>query len=157
MKEHSLNIRGLALLCAVLAAGPLPAAAGVAITISHAWARATVAGQPVGAAYLDIASDHNAALVEMRSDAAASVELHAMSSDGEIMRMRHVEKLPLPAGETVRLAPGGTHLMLLELKRPLRAGESIGIDLVVSDAAGRRRTVHARVPVRTSAPSEALR
>jgi periplasmic copper chaperone A len=64
------------------------------------------------------------------------------------MRMRELERLELPARHTVRLAPSGTHLMLLELKRPLRIGDSITLDFTLIDKAGRTRTVRSVVPVR---------
>lgn len=145
------------LLCAALAGGAFSAVAAESISIRHAWARATVAAQPVGAAYLEITSERGATLVDLHSDAADFVEMHTMSHEGDVMRMRRVERLPLPAGQAVQLAPGGTHLMLIGLKRPLRAGESVSLVLTLEDSAGRIRMEHVTVPVRASAPAEAHR
>lgn len=118
------------------------------VTVTRAWARATVPGQPVAAAYLDISSAQGAVLSAVRSDAAGAVQMHSMRDDDGVMRMRELERLELPAGQTVQLAPSGSHLMLLELKRPLRIGDRIALDLTVVDKAGRSRIVHTIAPVR---------
>ena len=131
----------------------LPAAGSDDVAVSDAWARATVPGQPVGAAYLNLTSTRGATLTRIGSDAAGTVQMHAMSEDGGVMRMREVERLELPAGQTVRLAPAGTHLMLLQLKKPLRAGESIALEFTLVDKAGQSRVLRTVVPVRT-APQE---
>jgi len=131
----------------------LPAAGIDDVAVSDAWARATVPGQPVGAVYLSLTSAHGATLSGVRSDAAGSVQMHSMREEGGVMRMREVERLELPAGQTVRLAPSGTHLMLLQLKRPLRTGDSVALDMTLVDKAGRSHVVHAIAPVRT-APQE---
>lgn len=157
MRETKFNVFRLGLLFSVLAAVSSAPAAAEDLAIRNAWARPTVTGQPIGAAYLELTSTADAAVVDLASDAAAVVELHHMRQDGDVMRMRHVARLPLPAGRTVKLAPGGTHVMLLGLERPLRAGESVGLDLTIADSTGKRRTVHVNVPIRSSAPGEVTR
>lgn len=139
-----------AALCATAAGAAAAPAADVSIT--RAWARPTVPGQPVGAAYFDVRSAEGATLTGLRTDAADSVELHAMHRDRDIMRMRELTSLSLPAGQVVHLAPGDTHAMLVHLKRPLKAGESISLELLLVDASGRRQTLHIRVPISTEAP-----
>ena len=119
------------------------------VVVTNAWARPTVPGQTVGAAYLDLTSAHGATLALVQSDAAGTVQVHAMSNDGDVMRMREVDRLALPAGKTIRLAPSGMHLMLLQLKKPLRPGDSVALDLTVVDKAGGPHIVHAIAPVRT--------
>lgn len=114
-------------------------------------------GQPVGAAYLKITNSIDATVVNVGSDAASVVELHTMQQDSDVMLMRQVPRLQLPVVRPVKLAPGGTHVMLLGLKRPLRAGESVVTDLTVNESDGRRRTVRVNVPVRASAPGEGAR
>src|SRR5262245_2902735 len=89
------------------------------VSVAQAWARATVPGQKVAGVYLDIRSDAAATLTGARSSAAGSAEIHSMSNDNGVMRMRRLPRLDLPAGETVRLVPGGNHIMLLNIKRPL--------------------------------------
>lgn len=139
---------GIALLGIALASGAVLAAGSDDVTVSRAWVRATVPGQPVAAAYLDMMSVQDAALTGVRSDAAGAVQMHSMRDDGGVMRMRELGRIELPAGQTVRLAPSATHLMLLELKRPLRVGDRIALDLTVVDKTGRSRVVHTIAPVR---------
>lgn len=143
-------LAAMALACTGFAASAAPSD----LAITDAWARPTVAGQPVGAAYLSITSTHGATLTRVQSDVAGTVQVHSMSQDGDVMRMREVERLALPAGKTVRLAPAGMHLMLLQLKKPLRPGDSVALDLTVVDKAGRQRVVHAIVPVRATPVAE---
>jgi len=148
MTRQTLRLCRIALLGIFLLSRGALAAGTEDVAVSGAWARATVPGQPVAAAYLDISSRQGATLIGVRSDAAGAVQVHSMREDGGVMRMRELERLELPAGQTVRLAPSGTHLMLLDLKRPLRSGDSITLDLTLVDKAGRSRTVHAVAPVR---------
>lgn len=154
MKQATFNAFRVAVLWVATAAASFAAAGAENIVVRRAWARSTVPGQPVGAAYLEITSADDASLVALHSDAARSVEMHNMQQDGDVMRMRQVDRLPLPAARPVKLSSGGTHIMLFGLKRPLRAGESLGLDLTVADSAGRRRTVHVSVPIRADAPAE---
>lgn len=95
------------------------------------WARPTVAGQPVGGAYVQLRNAGNAAdrLLGASTSAAERVELHSMQMSGDVMRMRQVDAIELPAGATVDLAPGGLHLMLMGLKAPLRAGDKLPLVL----------------------------
>lgn len=98
--------------------------------IAHPWARATVPGQPAGGAYLELENRGGAdRLLSARSPASARVELHSMTMEGEVMRMRELEAVPLPAGATVKFQPGGLHLMLMGLKAPLKQGERVPLTL----------------------------
>lgn len=102
------------------------------IQISEAWARATVPGQTGGAAYLTIANRGDGAdrLVGVSTPAAAESSLHSSSNDGGVMRMRALaDGLAIPAGATVRLQPGGNHIMLTGLSRPLAKGGSFPLTL----------------------------
>jgi copper(I)-binding protein len=94
-----------------------------------AWARATVRGQKTSAAYMQLKSAQGATLVGAESPVAGIVELHEMRMDGNVMRMRAVPKLDLPAGKIVEFKPGGFHFMLIDLKRPLGKGDSVPITL----------------------------
>jgi copper(I)-binding protein len=86
------------------------------ITIGSAWIRAPAPGLGVAAGYLDIVNSSAApiALTGATSPAADSVEIHTESHDGDMMQMRRIDALTIPSGQTVSLAPGGTHLMLLK-------------------------------------------
>lgn len=124
------------------------------VVVSRAWVRATVPGQPVAAAYMDVTSAHGGTLTHVAADVAGEVQVHSMRMDGDVMRMRALAQLVLPKGQTVRLAPSGNHLMLLQLKRPLRPGDVVRFDLTVVDARGQRRVVRTVAPVRQSADME---
>ena len=102
-----------------------------ALKIEHPWARPTVAGQSTGGAYLGVINSGNAPdrLLGGSSPAAARVEVHEMRMDGNVMRMREMSALDVPAGVTVKLAPGGMHLMLFGLQKPLKAGDKLPLKL----------------------------
>ena len=102
-----------------------------AIEIQHPWARPTVAGQIAGGGYLAIRNTGSAAdrLLGGTAVGAATVEVHEMRMDGDVMRMRELKALELPAGKLVTLAPGGLHLMLTGLKAPLKLGDKLAVKL----------------------------
>lgn len=127
---------------------PLTGLASDALKVSHAWAGATVPGQPVGAAYMVLQSATDASLIEVVSPAAGSIEIHKMSMNDGVMEMDMLETLALPAGKAVKLEPGGFHLMLFELKKPLKAGEEIVLTLKLKIEGGKTRTQEVRVPIR---------
>ncbi|VCU70342.1 hypothetical protein PIGHUM_02413 [Pigmentiphaga humi] len=105
------------------------------IAIGHPWARATVAGQPAGGGFLKLtAGGGGDTLLAVRSEVSARAELHTMKMDGDIMRMRQVDEIPVPAGQTVELKPGGYHIMFMQLKAPLKAGTSFPATLVFRKA-----------------------
>ena len=135
----------LSLIAVVLAPAAAPAAD--AIRVLDPWARATVPGQKVGGVYMEIVSPRDARLVGVASPAAGTAEVHSMTMDGGTMRMRAVEALDLPAGTPVKLAPGGYHVMLFDLKKPLVAGQKVPLTLVIEETGKRahRITVNAIV------------
>lgn len=103
-----------------------------AIRIDHPWARPTQPGQQNGAVYLKSVSNRGKEadrLVRASTALAERVELHTMSMEGNVMRMREVADIPLPAGQTVKLEPGGLHLMLMGLKQPLKLGDTFALTL----------------------------
>lgn len=142
---------------AVAAALAVPVAfAAEGVKVANAWVRAPVAGQTTAAAYLELTADRNLALVAAGSPAAGRVEMHSMTMDGGVMRMRALPRIDLPAGQTVRLGPGGTHLMLLELKQPLRAGDKLPLILSLQPsgaAATSLTTVTVEAEIRPAAAS----
>ena len=100
------------------------------INIGHPYARVTVAGQPTGGGYLRLDNKgRDDKLVSARAAVSASVELHSMSMDGDVMRMRQVDAIALPAGKSVELKPGGFHIMFVGLKAPLKAGDKFPMTL----------------------------
>jgi hypothetical protein len=105
--------------------------------IDHPWTRATAPGARVGAAYMRIANGGAGPdrLIAARSPAAGRVEIHEMRMEGDIMRMRELEGgLDLPAGATVELNPGGYHIMLIDLARPLARGAKVPMTLTFARA-----------------------
>src|ERR1700716_3047157 len=93
--------------------------------------RGTVRGQTTAGAYMELTSDRRASLLGAESPAAGSAEIHEMRMEGNVMRMRAVPRLELPPGKTVELRPGGHHMMLVGLKRPLKKGDLIPIHLKI--------------------------
>jgi len=99
------------------------------VEISEAWMRATAPGQNTAAGYMTIrnASAQPERLVGGASEAAAKVGTHVSTKDGEIMRMREVKGYDIPAKGTFELKPNGAHLMLVDLKKPLKEGEKVPV------------------------------
>src|SRR5690606_16779809 len=88
------------------------------------------------AAYLTVSNDGNKddVLREARSPVAGKVEIHDMTMEGMVMKMRRLDALPVPAGGSVALAPGGKHIMLIGLAEPLSEGMSVPLTLVFEGA-----------------------
>lgn len=99
------------------------------VSIQDAWVRPTNPGQEVGAAYMTLTSKQDVSLVNIEADVARNVEIHSMSMQNHVMKMRMIDVLPLTAGKPYKLAQGGFHLMLFDLKKPLTVGEKINFVL----------------------------
>ena len=128
-----------------------PASAEVAV--EGAWARASVSGQKATGAFMRLTAPQSLRLVSAQSPVAGVTELHEMKMDGDVMKMRAVPVLPLPAGQTVELKPGGYHVMLMDLKMPLVQGTSVPLTLVFQDAQGTEFRQELQVPVASRAMS----
>ena len=125
-----------------------PLAAAQSVTVANAWARATAPGQKTAGVYLELTSNSDAAVVAAGSPLAAGAELHSMTMQDGVMRMRPLPRIELPAGQTVRLAPNGMHLMLVGLKRELKAGEKLPIVLSVQSSGMSLTTLNIEAEVR---------
>lgn len=136
----------------ILAAQPAWAAN---ISVTDAWARATMPGQKVSGAYMQIQSDADARLVGVSSPAVPRVEVHEMKMDGDVMRMREVQTVDLPKGTTVSLQPGGLHIMLMNLPKPITAGEVIPLTLTV-ESGGKRQPVEVKAEARGAMSNHAM-
>jgi len=110
------------------------------IAVREAWVRTTVPGQTVASAYMEITARDAARLVAVRSPISPRVEIHWMQMDGDVMRMREVGTIDLPKKITVTLKPGGYHLMLLNLRKPIMAGDKITLSLIV-ETKGKREVL----------------
>ena len=135
----------IALSCAIAINWASPSAAQV--TVNSAWVRATVPGQTIAGAYLKITSASTAYLIGGSSPVAKAVELHQMSLENNVMKMRPLARVELPAGAAVELTPGSYHLMLIDLTHPLVAGERVPLKLTIEDKSGRRQTVEVKAEV----------
>jgi len=139
---HSLSFAILALLTAT---------ASAQTSVKDAWVRGTVAPQKATGAFMQITSAQGGKLVSAQSPLAGVTEVHEMAMEGDVMKMRAVPALELPAGKAVELKPGGYHLMLMDLKQPLKAGENLPLTLTIEAKDGRRETLELKVPVRAAA------
>ncbi|MDM4764672.1 copper chaperone PCu(A)C [Pelomonas sp. SE-A7] len=122
------------------------------LQVSDAWARATVAQQKASGAFFQLRAQADVRLVEARSPAAMMVEIHEMAMEGSVMRMRAVEGLDLKAGKTVEFKPGGLHVMLMGLSKPLNAGDRLPLTLVYEDKAKKRHELQVQAEVRAPHP-----
>jgi copper(I)-binding protein len=140
-------MRRLLLATAVAALLSLPAHAQT--RVSDPWVRGTVAAQQPAGVYLTLQSAGGGRLVDVKSPLARA-EMHEMAMDGDVMRMRQVVAIELPPGRPVALKPGGLHLMLMGLKAPLKAGETVPLTLVVEGKDGRRESIEVKAPVKSA-------
>jgi copper(I)-binding protein len=122
-------------------------------TVKDAWVRGTVAQQKASGAFMHITSAQGGKLLEVSSPVAGVAEIHEMTMQGDMMRMRAVPALDLPAGKAVELKPSGYHVMLMDLKQQLKAGDSVPLTLVIEGKDGKRETLQIKAPVRALAES----
>lgn len=118
------------------------------IKVENAWMRATAPGQAVAGAFMEITCPVNAKLVGATSPAAGKLELHTMSMDNGVMEMRQVPAIDLPKGKTIKLAPGGLHVMLFDLKQPMKQGTTIPVTLDIVNADKQHENIKVDVTVR---------
>lgn len=154
MKQLLHTVALASTLTAALAAGTA-LAQDAAVKVDGAWARASVQGQQGTGAFMRLTAKDGARLVRAESPAAGVTEVHEMKMEGDVMKMRAVPALDLPAGKTVELKPGGYHVMLLDLKAPLAKNTSVPITLVFQDAKGTESKLNLNVPVGTTPPGGA--
>ncbi len=117
------------------------------VEVKDAWVRASVQGQMATGAFMKLKSKDGAQLVSVSTPAAGVAEVHEMKMEGDVMKMRAVPALDLPAGKTVELKPGGYHVMLMDLKTALKKDSTVPLTLVFKDAAGQQSRVQLQVPV----------
>ncbi|MDO9403905.1 MAG: copper chaperone PCu(A)C [Polaromonas sp.] len=126
------------------------------VQVQDAWVRATVPGQKGSGGFMKLTSKTDATLVGLSSPVAGVAEVHEMKMEGDVMRMRALDKgLPLPAGKTVELKSGGFHLMLMDLQQTLVAGSTVPVTLTFRAANGAESRTELKVPVAMSSPTAA--
>lgn len=134
--------------CAASLTALLATAAQAQVTVKDAWVRATVPQQKATGAFLQIQSAKDAKLVAASSPLTPMVEVHEMAMHDNVMKMRQVPAVELPAGKTVELKPGGFHVMLMDLKQQVKAGDTVTLTLVVEGKDGKRESVEVKAAVR---------
>ncbi|HEY6135169.1 MAG TPA: copper chaperone PCu(A)C [Rubrivivax sp.] len=118
-------------------------------TVKDPWVRGTVPQQTATGLFVQLSSAAGGKLVSVVSPVAGMAEIHEMSMDGNVMKMRALPGgLDLPAGKLVELKPGGYHVMLMGLKQPLKDGDTVPVTLVVEGKDGKRETLELKAPVR---------
>lgn len=117
------------------------------VKVDQPWVRATVPQQRATGAFMQLTASRDTRLVAAQSPVAGVVEIHEMVMEQEVMKMRAVPGLALPAGKLVALTPGGYHVMLMDLKVQAKAGEQVPLTLVFEHANGTRETLEVQAPV----------
>jgi copper(I)-binding protein len=143
---QSIRFAAAMILAAASVAAGSSAVAQVAVT--DAWVRGTVTGQQATGAFMQLKSPADASLVAVSSPAAKMAEVHEMKMEGGMMKMGAVGKLALPAGKAVELKPGGYHVMLTDLVKPLKEGDTVPLQLTFEDKAGKKWTVEVKAVVK---------
>ena len=142
-------------LLAMLAAAP---AYADDVKVTKAWTRATAPGQDSASVQMTITSRKDATLIGVASGSAQSAEIHSMVMEGGMMKMRPMDSLPLPAKTPVTLGEDGNHMMLIGLRKPLKAGRKLPFALTVKFADGKTEVIRALAVIKpletTSKPEQ---
>ncbi|MET3604300.1 copper(I)-binding protein [Sphaerotilus sulfidivorans] len=144
-------IPALPTLRAVAACITLLMATGAAlaqVSVKDPWVRATVAQQKATGAFMQISSTEPVRLVEAKSAAARIVEIHEMRMDGDRMMMKAIDALDIVPGRTLELKPGSYHIMLIDVVKPVNAGDKLPLTLVIEGRDGKRSAVEVSAEAR---------
>lgn len=135
-----------------LAIALLTLASGTALAadvdVKAPWVRATVTGQQATGAFMEVTSKAGATIISVSSPVAGVTEIHEMKMDGGVMKMRAVARLDLPAGKPVKLAPGGYHVMLMDLKQALKRGDFVPLTLKIEGKDKAAESIEIKAEVR---------
>jgi copper(I)-binding protein len=118
------------------------------LEVKTPWARSTVQGQPATGAFMELTSKNGVVVVGASSPVAGTVEVHQMKMDNGVMKMSALRQLEVPAGGSVSLAPGGYHVMLMDLKQQLKPGDTVPLTLKVKGKNGKQEKVEVKAEVR---------
>ena len=118
------------------------------VSVDQPWIRATVAQQKSTGAFFQLRAASDSRLVGVRSPAADMVQIHEMAMEGDVMKMREVPGIDLPAGKMVELKPGGYHVMMMGLKQAIKPGDSVPLTLVFEGKDKKRQTVELKAEAR---------
>jgi copper(I)-binding protein len=138
-------MKRITLAALIIAAFPVMAQ----VTVKDPWVRATVSQQKATGAFMEITSAQDARLIEVKSAVAGIIEIHEMTIDKDVMKMRALPNgIDLPAGKAVELKPGGYHVMLMDLKQQMKEGNTVPAMLVVEGKDKKRSTIEIKMSVR---------
>ncbi|HUP98764.1 MAG TPA: copper chaperone PCu(A)C [Usitatibacter sp.] len=118
------------------------------VTVKDAWVRGMVAAQKSTGAFLTLTSSEDAKLVAVSSAVAKSTEIHHSEMSNNVMHMHAVDAIVLPAGKAVELKPGGHHLMLMGVSKPVKEGDKVPLTLTIEDRHGKKSRVEVEAGVR---------
>ncbi len=125
-----------------LALAGMATLASAQITVEKAWMRATVAGQQATGAFMKISATESVKLVSVATLAANINEIHEMKMENGVMKMRaHLKGLDIPANKTLELQAGGYHVMMMDLRQAIKAGDTVALELQFTDSRGQTKTV----------------
>ena len=116
--------------------------------VQDAWVRATVAGQPSTGAFMTLQADSDSKLLSVQSPVAKTVQIHQSTMKDDVMSMRQVESVALPAGKPVSFDPHGYHIMLIDLTAQVQEGSKVPLTLIVENAKGEKETIEVQADVR---------
>ena len=148
----------LALALLALSASSVSVVSAADLDIKSPWVRGTVAGQKATGAFMELTSASGVAIVGASSPVANVTEIHEMKMDGGVMKMRAIPRLDVAAGKPVSLAPGGYHVMLMDLKQQLKKGDVVPLTLQIENKDKKVETIEIKAEVReltTAAPAAA--
>jgi len=125
-----------------------PPALADSVKVENAWVRATAPGQKVAGGFMNLTADADMTLVGGMSPASKSFELHIMKMENGVMQMRPIKEIALPKGQTVRLEPGGLHVMFIGLNDQIKPGQKVPMTLRVRGADGKEQKLEVEAEVR---------
>jgi len=131
-----------------LALATAPAWAHNGAHVKNAWVRATVPQQHATGAFMTLDATLDSKLVRATSPVSDHVEIHEMIMQDDVMKMRQIPSIALPAGQAVELKPGGYHIMLIDLKQQIHAGDQVPLTLVFEHSNGEQETITVQAPAR---------
>ena len=151
--KFSQTVRVLSIAASLTLGSMAVLAQTAAVKVEGAWARATVQGQMGTGAFMSLTAKEGTTLIGVSTPIAGVAEVHEMKMEGDIMKMRAMPVLDLPAGKKVDLKPGGFHVMLMDLKSPLVKDSTVPMTLLFKNAQGVRSKLELKLPVSAVAPS----
>lgn len=123
-------------------------AAHAEVSVKDAWIRATVTEQKSTGAFMQLQSSNDVQIVDIQTSVAGVAEIHEMKMDNNIMKMRPIPQLALPAGKAVELKPGGYHVMLMDLKTQIKEGDTVLMTLTVEGKDKKREVIEIKAKAR---------